>query len=211
MKLDFKNTTIAILLICLFLSISKCSHNENKAFKTTEAMLDTTKYFKNKLGTETASKIVLETDLKTFKQLVLKKDDSLKKLIDEFSRVKSVVKYKTIVSIDSIPVFFTDSIPCDFQRIGRFETKNIEFDWKIDQKRFDLSEIRIPNETKLITGFKRKWIFGRQTMTTDITNSNEYFKTSNVQTIEIKIPKRFDETRLFNIGVGIGAGFLMFK
>ena len=123
MKLDFKNTTIAILLICLFLSISKCSHNENKAFKTTEAMLDTTKYFKNKLGTETASKIVLETDLKTFKQLVLKKDfEGVQKLRSDLSdgdhdkEEKFQVLTKTNCSAILLECGFMDN-PIDYEKL----------------------------------------------------------------------------------------------
>lgn len=207
----FKNTFILVLLIAFFISVTKCNENKNQAISATKSLNDETKYFKNKLDTETASKIVLETSNKLLKKEILEKDLKLKKLTDEFSRVKSIVKYKTQIQIDSIPVYFTDSIPCEFQRIGNYDNKNFKFNWEFDQNKFELKNIEIPNETTIITGFKRKWIFGRQTLTTDITNSNELIKTTNVQTIEIKIPKKFHETRLFNFGVGFATGFFLFK
>ncbi|QHB40992.1 hypothetical protein HWC99_gp61 [Flavobacterium phage vB_FspS_tant8-1] len=210
-KKYLKDIVILILLIILIFSITKCTENKNQAISETKSLNDSTKYFKNKLMTETASKIVLETSNKLLKQEILQSDLKLKKLTDEFSRVKSIVKYKTEIQIDSVPVYFTDTIPCEFERIGKYYNKDFKFNWEFNQKKFELKDIEIPNETTIITGFKRKWIFGRQILTTDITNSNELIKTTNVQTIEIKIPKKFHETRLFNFGVGFATGFFLFK
>ena len=206
-----KNIAIVILMIAFFVSVKSCFENKKQAFSATEMLSDSTKYFKNKLGTETASKMVLETSNKLFKETILKKDLELKKLTDEFSRVKSVVKYKTKFEIDTVNVVFVDSIPCEFERIGSFDKKHFKFDWEFNQNKFQLKNINIENETTLITGFKRKWIFGRQTLTTDITNSNEFIKTTQIKTIELKIPKTFHETRLFNFSVGLATGFLIFK
>lgn len=206
-----KNIIIIVLLIIISISIDECGKHKKQSISATKSLEDETKYFKNKLGTETASKIVLETSNKELKQELLEKDIELKKLADEFSRVKSIVKYKTQIQIDSIPIYFTDSIPCDFNLVGKYENKNFKFDWNIDNKKFELKNIDIPNETTIITGFKRKWIFGRQTLTTDITNSNPLLKTTDVRTIDVMIPKKFHETRWFNFSVGIVAGYLLFK
>lgn len=208
---NIKNIAIIILVIAFLFSVKKCSDNKKEAISAIKNAQDQTKYFKNKLGTETASKIVLEASNKLFKQEILKKDLELKKLTDEFSKIKSVVKYKTKIVIDSIPIYFTDSIPCVFERFGKYENKNFNFDWELNQNKFDFKNIEIPNETTIITGFKRKWIFGKKTLTTDIVHSNELIKTNNIQTIEIIVPKPFHETRLFNFGAGIVAGYFIFK
>jgi len=172
-----KNIVIVILLIIISISVDECGKHQKQSISATKQLTDSTKYFKNKLGTETASKIALETSNDLFKNEILKKDLELKKLADEFSRVKSVVKYKTQIQIDSIPIYFTDSIPCDFNLVGKYDNKNFKFDWNIDNKKFELKNIDIPNETTIITGFKRKWFLGRQTLTTDIANSNPLLKT----------------------------------
>jgi len=67
------------------------------------------------------------------------------------------------------------------------------------------------NKQTTITGFKRKWFLGRQTYTTDVTNNNPYVKTIDVKTVQVVVPKRFYDTRLFNVGVGLIGGMLLAK
>ncbi len=206
-----KNIIIIVLLIIVSISIDECGKHKKQSISATKNLTDETKYFKNKLGTETASKIALETSNKQFKEQLLKKDIELKKLADEFSRVKSVVKYKTEIKIDSVPVYFEKQIPCDFSESGKYDGNNFKFDWEIGKDKFNIKNINIPNETTIITGFKRKWFLGRQTLTTDVTNSNPLLKTTEVRTVDIMIPKKFHETRWFNFSIGIATGYFLFK
>lgn len=209
MKNNILHIIIVVLVISLTASITRCSQNANGIDSTTNALTAKVKYYKNKLGTETASKIVFETSNRNLKQLVLKKDDSLRKLTDEFAKVKSIVVVKTEIKIDSIPVPFEVPIPCDFERKGSYLTKNFNFDWEIDPNGLDFKNIRIPNETTVISGFKKKWFLGRRTMTTDVTNSNPLITTTDVKTIEVKITKPFYDTRVFNVAVGLIGGYLL--
>ena len=202
---------IGVLVIGLFISMNKCSKNAKENDSTTKALTDKVKYFKNKLGTETASKIVFETSNRNLKRIILKKDDSLRKLTDEFAKVKSIVIIETEIRIDSIPVPFEVPIPCDFEKHGSYLTSHFKFDWNINQNGFGLNDIRIPNETTVITGFKRKWFLGRQTLITDATNTNPLIITTNVKTTEVNIPKPFYDTRVFNISVGLVGGMLLSK
>ena len=176
-----------------------------------EAFTDATNHFKNKLGTITATKKVLELEKKDLKELIYSQDTTLNALRKEFAKVKTIVKTKTIVIIDSIPVPFEVRVPCDFERKGKHLDKWLQFDYAVNQDGFKISDFTIPNEQTTITGFKRSWFLGRQSYVTDITNTNPYIKIVEVKTIQVVVPKRFYDTRLFNIGVGFIGGVLLTK
>ncbi len=207
----YKNILILGLIIGLILSINQCSTNKKLAKSQTSSLLDSTQHYKNKLGTITATKKVLQLSNKDLKKLLYYKDSELNQLRKEFAKVETIVKTKTIVIIDSIPVPFDVTVPCDFERKGKHLDKWLQFDYAVNQDGFNISKFTITNDQTTITGFKRKWFLGRQTYVTDITNSNPYIKTIEVQTIQVVVPKRFYDTRLFNIGVGFIGGVLISK
>lgn len=211
LKLYWKEIAIVILMVAFLLSTRSCQEAQNLADNQLSAMNDTVKYFKNKLGTETATKEILQLTNKQFQEQILERDANFKALAKEFSRIKSTQVITGGFRIDSIAVPYEVKIPCDFERIGKYEDKFLKFDYKSNQDGFSFSNFDAPNTQYVINGFKRKWFLGRQIMTTDVTNSNEYFKTNNVKTIEIYVPKPFYDTRAFNIGIGIIGGALLFK
>ena len=199
------------MIIGLFVSIKQCSDNSNKYDSEIDALNANVEYFKNKLGTETASKIVFQASNKQLKEMILMKDDSLRKLADEFSKIKSIVVVDTKIVIDSIRVPFGIPIPCDFYKIGSYLTSDFKFDWKLTEKGFDLNDVVIPNEQTIITGFKRNWFLGRQILVTDVTNTNPLIETTNIQTTYVRVPKPFYNTRVFNISIGLIGGMLLSK
>lgn len=210
-KLSLKNALIFVLAIALFMSIHECKRNEYLTNSKLNALTSKTTSYKNKIGTLTASKKVLQLEKSELKELVFKKDDTLNILRKEFSKVKAIVKTKTVTIIDSIPVPFEIRVPCDFERKGKHLDKWLQFDYAVNQDGFNITNFIIPNEQTTITGFKRKWFLGRQTLTTDITNSNPNIQTTDVQTIQVVVPKRWYDTRGFNIGLGAFFGFLATK
>ena len=208
---NLKNYVIAALVIALLLTLHQCHQNRRLATTQIEVLLDTTKQFENRIGSITATKNVLQLEKKQLKELVYSKDDTLNSLRKEFSKVKQIIKTQTITIIDSIPVPFEVRVPCDFERKGTHLDKWLQFDYAVNQSGFQISEFTIPNTQTTITGFKRKWFLGRQTLTTDITHTNPHITTTNVQTIQVVVPKRFYDTRLFNITLGVVGGFLLAK
>jgi len=206
-----KNYTIATLVIVLFLSVYQCTSNKKLSTSQAIALIDTTNQYKNEIGTITATKKVLQIEKKDLKELVYSKNDTLNTLRKEFSKVKAIVKIKTVTIIDSIPVPFEVRVPCDFERSGKHLDKWLQFDYAVNQNGFNISDFTMKNKQTTITGFKRKWFLGKQTYTTDVTNTNPHIKITEVQTIEVVVPKRFYDTRLFNIGVGFLGGILIMK
>ena len=206
---SYKNILIIGLIIGLILSVNQCSTEKRLTKSQGEVFTASVQYYQNKLGTITATKKVLQLSNKDLKKLIYFKDSELNELRKEFAKVKTIVKTKTIVIIDSVPVPFDVRVPCDFERKGKHLDKWLQFDYAVNQDGFNISKFTIPNDQTIITGFKRKWFLGKQTYVTDITNSNPYIKTIEVQTIQVVVPKRFYDTRLFNIGVGFIGGVLI--
>jgi len=207
--IGYKNVLILGLIFALILSINQCSSNKKITSSQARAFVDTTNYYKNKVGTITATKRVLELEKKDLKELLYSKDTTLNMLRKEFSRVTAIVQAETIVLIDDVAVPFETKIGYDFERKGKHLDKWLQFDYNLNQDHFEISDFTMLNKQTSITGFKRKWLLGKQTYTTDITNTNPYIKTVEVQTVQVVVPKRFYDTRLFNIGVGFMGGMLV--
>lgn len=209
LKYYIKEILIVGLAIALFFSVKTCKSESHLKDSANKQLTAKTEYFKNKLGTTTATIQVLEVDKNTLKNTILKQDDSLKKLASEFAKVKSIVKWKSIYKIDTIRVNFETELPCDFKIFDRYDRKWLSFNYQFDNTGFILDDLTIQNQTTIITGFKRKWFLGKQTLITDITNTNPYFKSTEIKSTTITIPKPFYDTRVFNIGVGLVGGLLI--
>lgn len=204
----FPYLVILILLILL-----------NRQCKATERVTDfynnekqTVKVYKNKLGTLTASVNASELSNKQLKELLLKKNDTLKKLASEFRQIRTVTKIKEVVKIDTVKVPFEVQIPCEFERLGKYDTdSHFTFNYSLNQSGFSLSDISVPNTQTIITGTKRNWIFGKQYLTTDITNSNPYLQTQEVQTIVVPIQVEWYNNKLVWFGLGAVGGIMIAK
>ena len=211
LKNNWKNIAIIILIVACFASITKCTNEANLRDNNLSAMSDSISYYKNKLGTVTAEKEVLQLTKDDFEKYQLKNDAKLAALTKEFSKVKQVVIASQKIKIDSILVPFETQIPCEFEVVGDYETEWYNLGYKINQEGLTIEPFNTWNEQTVITGFKRKWFLGKQYMTTDVTNSNPFMQTTEIKTIEVVVPKKFYDTRLFNIGVGFLGGALLFK
>ena len=205
----YKEVIIVALLLTVLILMNKCNNDNKIKDSLADNLNSKTTYFTNKLGTQTATIKTLQLDKNILKNEIVKKDKELQALVKEFSRVKSIVKYKTTTTIDSILIPFDKPIPCAFSTKGTFKNDCFNFDYDLTQNSFVLNDFLLENETTVINGFKRSWFLGKQYATTDVINSNKCVKTSEMKSYEVVIPKRFYDTRLFNIGVGLTAGLLM--
>jgi len=207
--IGYKNVLILGLLIALILSINQCSTNKQLAASQDAALIDATNHYENDLGTITATKRVLELEKKDLKELLYSKDTSLNTLRKEFLKVEAVIQTEAMVVIDSVTIPFETKIEFDFERKGKHMDNWLKFNYNLNQDGFDIADFTMLNKQTSITGFKRKWLLGKQNYTTDITNTNPYIKIIDVQTVQVVVPKRFYDTRLFNIGVGFIGGMLV--
>jgi len=197
---------IAVLAAALLFSVGTCSFAHDKDVANMQALTDTVKHYKNKLGTVTASKQTLQLDNAQLKNVLLKKDRELFELSKEFLQLKSIAKYNTVTTLPGIPIIYHDTIPCIFERSGRLKDKWYSFTYQSNQNGFTVDSLSIPNTTTIITGTKRKWFLGKESLTTDITNTNPYVKVTGITAAEIDIPAPWYKKWWIWFAAGIAGG-----
>ena len=211
MRIDKRNIIIAVLVIVLLFSFKRCTDVKTLASSNAIALTENAKVFKSKIGTLTTEKKILQLERKELKSLVFSQDTTINKLRKQFNKVQTIVKTVAVVKIDSIYVPFNDYKSYDTTRVGKYDKKHFKFDYSVTSKGLSLTNINIPNEQITINGIKRDGLFGKKYLITQITNTNPYISTTNVQTIKVIVPTPFYDTRLFNIGIGFIGGVLLAK
>lgn len=211
MKATLKLIPYLIIAVLVLLLFRQCRVTED-IYTFLENERQEVQVYKNKLGTLTNSVNASELSNKQLKELLSKKDDTLKKLMSEFKEVRNAVKIQEVVRIDSVFVPYEFDIDCEFKRFGKYDTdSHFKFDYSLNKTGFSLSNIEIPNTQTIITGTKRNWIFGKQYLTTDITNSNDYIKTKEVQSVVIPVSVEWYNNKWLYLGLGLSAGVLIAK
>lgn len=178
---------IIILAMLLISSLHECRRRGNLADANLDALTDTITHFKNRLGTVTASKTTLQLSNKQLQDYVIAKDKELAELSKEFVRLNHVVKAEAELKIDSIPVPYAVPVPCDFERSGTINDNWYSFGYSSNQNGFKIDSLKVPVSVVAITGAKRKWFFGAETITTDVTFNNPHITVSNIQAAELTL------------------------
>jgi hypothetical protein len=184
-----------------------CSFHKSHADSNLEAIIDTVKHFKNKLGTQTASINTLQLDKEQLQKVILDKDAELAKLAKEFLKVNTITKYKTVMQIDTIRIAYKDTVPCIFERTGEVKKDWYRFSYKSNQKGIQIDSLSTWTSTTSITGFKRKWFLGKQTAVTDITNTNPYIKVIEMKSVEVVVPEPWYKKWYTWLAAGLIVGF----
>lgn len=200
---------ILILVIALLLSVGRCRFNSKNADINLTALTDTVTHFTNNLGTQSASIAALQLEETQLKKIILDKDKELAMLAKQFSEIKAIVKYTQVIKLDTINVVFKDTVPCNFSRKGTLNTSWYSLNYKTDNKGFTIDNLTIPNQTTVITGFKRTWFLGKETLITDITNTNPHINVSTIQSLQTTAPVNWQKKWYLWLGAGIAGGYLI--
>ena len=135
------------------------------------------------------------------------KNDELKKQIKEFKDVETVTIIQTNTVIDtvvfSVPNTSIDSA-CNFVSQLVIDTTFYSFDFTYTQKDFTINKLSIPNKLSIVVGDKK-------INTIDVSSSNPYVNTVNIQNYKIVDEKKWYETKWFLIGAGFVGGVLIAK
>lgn len=198
-----------LILIIVSILFSKCE-NEKTASATIQALQSENTTYKLKNGqlvTSQKTAILSEKELKH--QLSKYKNDL--ELAKKFVKIKTFTKYRTNTEIDTISIVYKDSIPCNFERVGSLFTNEYNLAYKSNQKGVQITEMAIPDTVLIATGYKRKWFLGQKILTLDITHSNKFIMSDQVQNYEVKEKKKFWQTDLFKFGAGLIIGVAITK
>lgn len=200
---------IVILILISFLWVK--NQRENILERALTASQTETTFFKNKLGTITASREVIEVANSDLKKIISQQNEDFKKLAKEFKKVKSAVIIKTEVVFDTIEAPFINQIPFTFIRTGNVNEKWYSLEYKVTEKGLTISPFKTWTDLTVITGEKRKWFLGKKTYVTDVTASNPFISVLEVKSFTAKKKVRWYDTTVFKVGIGVIGGVLIAK
>lgn len=210
----FTTLLMIALLLAFCIAVFQCQSNKetaNRSELNSKIDKDSISYYKNKIGTLTASVGTYQVTAGEFKEKFLQSDEQLKKVTASFSKLQQVVKYTAKARIDTIRIPFDQPIVYDtiskkeipsFLRESSKVQDWVSFDWKVDNYGLTVSNLTGSIELTTVIGFKRKWFLGQQYATTEITPSAKNVTVVNLKSEEIVVPKKFYQTNAFLIGTG---------
>jgi septal ring factor EnvC (AmiA/AmiB activator) len=102
---------IAVLVVLLLAASKECNRRRSFADTNLQALTDTVQHFRNSLGTQTASIRILQMDKSQMQKMIIDKDKELGALTKEFTKVRSVVKFRTVTQYDTILIAYKDTVP----------------------------------------------------------------------------------------------------
>lgn len=132
-------------------------------------------------------------------------------IVKKFTEIKTVTRYVDLIKIDTITIRYKDTIPCVFERSGAINEKEYSLTYQSNQNGLNISNIALHDSLLIVTGTKRKWFLGKETNTIDISHTNKYISSDQIQHIEAVPKKPFYDTTLFKFGIGFILGVAVTK
>ncbi|MCZ8144857.1 DUF6549 family protein [Flavobacterium sp.] len=206
-----------LLVVLMLFSTFQCNGRldaEKRSLSNLNALIDTVKHYKNAIGTETAKVSSLQL---TNKELKNSLSETEKKLVKPFHKVKSLVTSGVKVNVPVAPIAFDkpiipDGLPCDslkqnFERTGAVFNKNYEFGYRVTNDSLYIEPFSTSSEITVVTGFQRKWFWGRSTLVTEVTPTNRTWTVTSVTGKAVVEPIKWHQTTLAKMI----AGFIIFR
>lgn len=205
-KYTFKILLVVFLLLFLCSLLYK-QYQEIKRQKSNIEILYgdlKTYHLKNgKLVTSNENLIFTNNQLKDYLKA---KDLEVAEIMKKFSKVKTYTKIVDRFSLDTIKIIYKDSLNCKFKFKGNVFQKEYSFNYESSNKEFKILDLNISDTLSIVTGQKRKWIFGKTTNTIDVLHSNKYIQTSSLNHFEVKEKVIWYNSKLFTFSVGFILG-----
>jgi len=213
MKQHLYNFSIIILLCLLLFQCNRNIVDRRIAKANTDALTDSVKHYKNNLNGQTATIKTLQLSEQQLYKTILDKDQRLKTLTQDFTAINNIVKTESTTTIDTIKIILSEPIPVpdslEFARAGSVNTKWYNIGYKITKDSLTITPFITWTATTVITGFKRKWVLGKQTLVTDITHDNPYIKTTHIKAAEVTLSEPWYRKWYFWMAVGITGGLII--
>lgn len=132
-------------------------------------------------------------------------------IVKKFTEIKTVTRYVDQIKIDTITIRYKDTVPCVFEHSGAINEKEYSLTYQSNQNGLNVYNMQLHDSLLIVTGTKRKWFLGKETNTIDISHTNKYISSDQVQHIEIVPKKKFYDTTLFKFGFGFVLGVAVTK
>ncbi|WP_348676922.1 DUF6549 family protein [Flavobacterium coralii] len=215
MKRYIPYIVIAALILVIWHQCERNTDNESRYNANVEALTDSVRYHKLKNGNVVAEKKALLLTNKELKEVLLEKDENLRLMAKEYAKIKSAYTFKSEIKIPELKFAFDEPIVLD--SLGRFERTGAKFtDWyslgyKVTNDSLTIEPFYTWTETKLVTGTKRKWFLGKETLTTSIVNTNPFIEVTEITGAEVVIKKQWYEKWYVWAAVGAAGGYFIAK
>ena len=197
--------TVAVLIaIILFKECGNQKHTDNVVNNIVNYK-DSAQYYKEKVNgmqVDVAYNKSLILDDKNQLASVIKKDDSLSKVVSTFKTPQSVTVIKEVTTIIHDTFHIEHKIPCDFKTFTVIkDSAFFHFCGTISEKFFTIDTLMIPNKQSIVIGEKKLGFLRGTEQRVEIINSNPLIRTSNIDNYIINQKKK-----RFGIGASVGYG-----
>lgn len=208
---DWFKIGLVIGIILLSNALFKKCESEKLQLANVDALNSEAVTYKLRNGQLATSQKALVYSNSQLNDLVISKDKAISEISSKFSKVKTITKVITETKLDTIRLIYKDTIPCVFKRKGELITNEYHIDYTSTQKEFTIDYLSIPDSLTIVTGLKRKWFLGKETQTIDVIHSNKYINNGKLNYYEVVQPKKWYQTTLFKVGVGVLLGGLILR
>jgi hypothetical protein len=171
------------------------------------SMQDTIKTFKNKDGEQVSQIASLQGSKQNLLLALGKSDARLSKLIKEGATVGA--SFAQTTKIDTVMVFKTDTVNGVIERNSSISDKWMSIDVK---ERNDSLQAKVEMKDEITVSFKdvSQGLFKKKKSVVEVTNANPYVKINGLRSFEI--PQKKSNLKFWlGVGIGAGAGYLLFK
>jgi len=171
------------------------------------SMQDTIKTFKNKDGEQVSQIASLQGSKQNLLLALGKSDARLSKLIKEGATVGA--SFAQTTKIDTVMILKTDTVNGVIERNSSISDKWMSIDVK---ERNDSLQAKVEMKDEITVSFKdvSQGLFKKKKSVVEVTNANPYVKIDGLRSFEIP-QKKSNLGFWLGIGIGAGAGYLLFK
>jgi len=209
---------IAVILFLSCLLLHQCDKARRTAALATAnqtALTDTVQYYNNSLSAQTAYVKTLQYSEKEIRNLLLSKNAKLKALTKDFTDLKSINDITSTVQFDTIAIGFDSPLVMAADSLARIEKRGtVSAKWyslgyKVTADSLVLSPFQTHTETTVVTGMRRKWLLGKETLVTEVSNTNPHITVTNIKAAEIVVQPQWYRKWYVWLAAGFAGGLLI--
>jgi hypothetical protein len=200
----------SILFALIVIQYSTCNTYEQKYDEQSNlivSMQDSIKYYKNKQGESVAQIANLQGSKENLLRVIGDQDQKLTRLIKKNARAGAVFAQTT--KIDTVMILKTDTVNGVIERNSSISDKwmTIEVKEKDDSLR---TKVEMRDELSVSFRSVGQGLFRKKKSVVEVTNANPYVKIDGLRSFEI--PQKKSNLKFWlGVGIGAGAGYLLFK
>lgn len=200
----------AILFAIIVISYDTCNsykHNYEEQSGLIVSMQDSIKYFKDKEGRNSAQIAVLEGSKENLLRIIGKSDAKLSSLVKKNARAGAVFSQTT--KFDTVVIVKRDTVDGAFEYSNQIKNNWVDLQVKIKD---DSLQTFLQTRDSLSVSFQKvkQGFLKPKKSVVIVSNANPYVKTDGLRSFEV--PQKKSNLKFwFGVGIGAGAGYLLFR